>query len=60
MCGRAGLGLSAARLCACRGGVDPGAQSDNTGPHGPALLPAAAAEYPVQTPLPKRVSSPPL
>lgn len=58
VCGRAGLGLSAAHLCACRGGVDPGAQSDNTGPHGPALLPAGAAGRPAQTPVLQRVSPP--
>lgn len=58
MCGRAQLGLSAAHLRACRGGVDSGAQSDNTGPHGPALLPAGAAGTPAQTPVLQRVSSP--
>lgn len=58
MCGRAGLGLPAARLCACRGGVDSGAQSDNTGPHGPAPLPAGTAGNPAQTAVLQRVSPP--
>lgn len=58
MCGRARLGLSAPHICACRGGVYPRAQSDNTGPHGPALLPAGAAGNPAQTPVLQRVSSP--
>jgi len=57
VCGRAGLGLSAAHLCARRGGVDPGAQPDHTGPHGPAPLPAGAAGNPAQTPVLQRVSS---
>lgn len=59
MCGRARFGLSAPHICARRGGVDPGAQSDNTGPHGPALLPAGAAGNNAQTPVLQRVSSPP-
>lgn len=58
MCGRARLGLSTAYLCVCWGGVDPGAQSDHTGPHGPAPLPAGAAGNPAQTPFLQRVSSP--
>lgn len=57
MRGRAGLGFSAAHLCAHRGGVHPGAQSDHTGPHGPAPLPAAAAGNPAYSPFLQRVSS---
>lgn len=56
MCGRARAGLSAPHICARWGGVDPGAQSDNTGPHGPAPLPAGAAGNPAQTPVLQRVS----
>ncbi|MEQ2190690.1 hypothetical protein XENOCAPTIV_005865, partial [Xenoophorus captivus] len=44
VCGRAELGLSVAHLCADRGGVHPGAQSDHTGPHGPTPLPADTLE----------------
>lgn len=58
MRGRARLGLSAEHLCARRGGVDSGAQSDNTGPHGPAPFPAGAAGTPAQAPVLQRVSSP--
>lgn len=58
MCGRARVGLSAERLCACRRRVDSGAQSDHTGPHGPAPLPAGAEGTPAQTPVQQRVSSP--
>lgn len=49
MCGRAGPGPSAPHLRAGRSGVDSGAQSDNTGPHGPAPLSAAATGTPAKT-----------
>ena len=58
MCERAGPVLSAPRVCSCGGGVHPGAQSDHTGPYGPAPLPVSAAGHPAQAPVLQRVSLP--
>lgn len=58
MCGRAGPGPPVTHLCACWGGVDSGAKSDNAGPHGTAVVAAAAPGSSTEESVHQRVSSP--
>lgn len=58
MCRRAGPGPPVTHLRARRGGVDSGAKSDNAGPHGPAVVAAAAPGSSTEESVHQRVSSP--
>lgn len=58
VCRGAGPGPPVTHLRACWGGVDSGAKSDNAGPHGPAVVAAAAPGSSTQDSVHQRVGSP--
>ena len=56
MCGGAGAGVSAERVCAGRGGGHAGEEPGDARPHGPVLPPAPAQRHPAQRTALPRVS----